>query len=259
MLRVLKTENIKYYQVIKVYNNIKNMKINIKNLTKEYNSKTVLNIGELKIESGEMFGLVGNNGAGKTTFFRLLLDLIKSDSGKILLGDIDVTKSEKWKNFTGSYLDEDFLINFLTAEEYFYFVGDLYGFAKNDINIKLKQYSKFFNNEILAQKGKYIREYSQGNKQKIGIISTFLIEPKIIILDEPFNNLDPTSQILLIDMLKEYNRISNATILISSHNLNNISEVCNRIVLLEKGEIIKNFLNNKVTLNELKKYFYQER
>ncbi len=259
MLRVLKKESIKYYQVIKANNNFMSMKINIKDLTKKYNSKTVLNIGELKINSGEMFGLVGNNGAGKTTFFRLLLDLIKSDSGKILIGDIDVTKSEKWKDFTGSYLDEDFLIGFLTTEEYFYFIGDLYGFTKNDIDIKLKQYSKFFNNEILAQKDKYIREYSQGNKQKIGIISTFIIEPKIIILDEPFNNLDPTSQMLLVDMLKEYNRISNATILISSHNLNNISEVCNRIVLLEKGEIIKNFLNNKDTLNELKKYFYQER
>ncbi|MBE9469059.1 MAG: ABC transporter ATP-binding protein [Bacteroidetes bacterium] len=234
------------------------MEINIKNLTKEYNKKKVLNIDKLKIRSGEIFGLVGNNGAGKTTFFRLLLDLIKSDSGEILIGDIDVTKSEKWKNYTGSYLDEDFLINFLTAEEYFYFVGNIYGFTKNEINIKLKQYSKFFNNEILAQKGKYIREYSQGNKQKIGIISTFLIEPKIIILDEPFNNLDPTSQMLLVDMLKEYNEINKATILISSHNLNNISEICHRIIILEKGEIIKDLSNNKYTLNELKKYFYQE-
>ncbi|MEM9867810.1 MAG: ATP-binding cassette domain-containing protein, partial [Bacteroidota bacterium] len=97
------------------------------NLTKKYGSQQVLNIDHLEIPKGQSFGLVGNNGAGKTTFFSLLLDLIQPTSGKILNHDIQVNASEDWKPFTSSFIDESFLIGYLTPEEYFYFIGDLRG------------------------------------------------------------------------------------------------------------------------------------
>ena len=98
--------------------------IQVNNLTKTYNGTTVLNIEKLEINKGESFGLVGNNGAGKTTFFSLLLDLIQPTTGSIQNKNIQVNTSEDWKNFTASFLDESFLIGYLTPEEYFYFIGD---------------------------------------------------------------------------------------------------------------------------------------
>jgi len=101
--------------------------ITARNLTKVYNGTTVLNIPEISIEKGESFGLVGNNGAGKTTFFRLILDLIRPQSGLVNSKDRNVAGNEDWKSYTGSYLDRNFLIAFLTPEEYFEFNGKIHG------------------------------------------------------------------------------------------------------------------------------------
>ena len=97
------------------------------NLSKKYNSKEVLNISTLEIPKGQSFGLVGNNGAGKTTYFSLLLDLIKPTTGQIENNGVIVSESEDWKPFTSAFIDESFLIGYLTPEEYFYFIGDLRG------------------------------------------------------------------------------------------------------------------------------------
>lgn len=164
------------------------------NLIKSYNRKVVLNISDLTVNDGDIFGLVGNNGAGKTTLLRLMLDLIKADKGSIAIGGHIVSKSEEWKDYTSSYLDEGFLIDFLTPEEYFYFIAEEYGFTKELIDAKLSEFSDFFNGEILGQRRKYIRDFSKGNKQKIGIASALITDPKVLILDEPFSSLDPTSQ-----------------------------------------------------------------
>ena len=96
--------------------------ISVSNLSKDYNGVTVLNIDNLDIPTGESFGLVGNNGAGKTTFFSLLLDFIQPSGGYIKNNHIIVNESEEWKPFTSSFIDESFLIGYLTAEEYFYFI-----------------------------------------------------------------------------------------------------------------------------------------
>lgn len=231
------------------------MGIHINSLTKIYNNKKVLDIPKLSISDSEIFGVVGNNGAGKTTMFRLILDLIEADSGEVNIQNFIVNKTEKWKEFTASYLDERFLINFLTPEEYFYFVGDLYKIPTQKIDNELLGFDFFFNNEVLKQNNKYIRDFSRGNKQKIGIVSTLITNPKVIILDEPFNGLDPTSQILLKNIIMDYNKKYNTTILISSHDLNYITETCTRIVLIEKGKIIKDIINDENALNELKEYF----
>jgi ABC-type multidrug transport system, ATPase component len=229
--------------------------ISIKNLGKAYNQRIVLNIGELTINKGEIFGLVGNNGAGKTTLFRLILDLIRADRGEVISGKLPVSKSEHWKAYTASYLDEGFLIDYLTPEEFFYFVGSTYNLTKQDVDNKLALFQGFFNGEVLGMHRKFIRDFSKGNKQKIGIVSALIIEPELILLDEPFNGLDPTSQILLKRILVDFNKKYGTTVMISSHDLNHITEICQRIALMEKGTIIKDLQNEKNILAELETYF----
>ena len=228
--------------------------IQVNNLTKKYNATTVLNIQELEIPKGQSFGLVGNNGAGKTTFFSLLLDLIEPTSGGIINHNIEVNTSENWKNFTGAFLDESFLIGYLTAEEYFYFIGELRGQNKADVDALLNKYEEFFNNEILNTK-KYLRDLSKGNMKKVGIIATLIGNPEVVILDEPFANLDPTTVNRLKKIVKELAENPDVTVLISSHDLIHTVEVCNRIVALNKGEVVKDINTSEETLKELEAFF----
>jgi len=176
--------------------------IQVTELSKKYAGNTVLNIPNLEIPKGQSFGLVGNNGAGKTTFFNLLLDLIKPTTGHIINNEIQVNTSEAWKPFTASFIDESFLIGYLTPEEYFYFIGELRGMNKADIDVFLEQFKEIFNDEIIGKK-KYLRDLSKGNQKKAGIVAALIGNPEIIILDEPFANLDPTTQIRLKKLLKK--------------------------------------------------------
>ena len=224
------------------------------NLNKSYKNTIVLSIEKLEIKKGECFGLIGNNGAGKTTFFSLLLDLIKATSGSITSNQIEVAKSEEWKSFTSAFIDDSFLIGYLTPEEYFYFVGELRGIDKASVDSFLETYKDFFNDEILNQ-NKYLRDFSKGNQKKAGLIATFLGSRSVIILDEPFANLDPTTQIRLKQLIKKETESREITLLISSHDLNHVTEVCNRIVLLERGSVIMDKETTSKTLQELEVYF----
>ncbi|GHT48498.1 ATP-binding protein [Bacteroidia bacterium] len=233
------------------------MELQIKDVTKRFGDKIALDIPELTIEKGTLLGLVGNNGAGKTTLFRLILDLLKADSGYVLSKGVDVSKSEDWKACTGSFIDNRFLIDFLTPEEYFSFVGETYGLAKEDITVRLSAFGRFMNEEILGQK-KYIRNFSAGNKQKIGIIAAMIIQPEVLILDEPFNFLDPSSQIEIRNMILKMNKERQTTVLISSHNLNYTTDISTRVVLLEKGIILKDMNNSPEAIAALNDYFIQK-
>ena len=224
------------------------------NLSKSYNKTTVLEIKDLSIPKGQSFGLVGNNGAGKTTFFSLLLDLIEPTTGHISNNTIIVNQSEEWKPFTTAFIDESFLIGYLTPEEYFYFIGELRGQNKADVEAFLTKFEDFFNDEIIGKK-KYLRDLSKGNQKKVGIVAALIGNPSVVILDEPFANLDPTTQIRLKQILKDLATSQGVTILISSHDLMHITEVCERIVLLDKGKIVKDFETNPSTLLELEAYF----
>jgi ABC-2 type transport system ATP-binding protein len=228
--------------------------IEVSQLSKKYNGVSVLNINNLEIPKGQSFGLVGNNGAGKTTFFSLLLDLIEPSSGKIVNNGVQVNTSEAWKPFTAAFIDENFLIGYLTAEEYFYFIGDLRGQNKADIDTLLAKYEEFFNGEILKSK-KYLRDLSKGNMKKVGIIATFIGNPEVIILDEPFANLDPTTVSRLKKIILEFAANPAVTILVSSHDLVHTVEVCNRIVALHKGEVVKDIQTSPETLKELEEFF----
>jgi ABC-2 type transport system ATP-binding protein len=229
--------------------------IQVNNLSKTYNNGVkVLNITSLEIPKGQSFGLVGNNGAGKTTFFSLLLDLIQPSTGFIINNFIQVNTSEAWKPFTAAFIDESFLIGYLTAEEYFYFIGDLRGQNKADVDALLAKHEEFFNGEILISK-KYLRDLSKGNMKKVGIIATLIGNPKVVILDEPFANLDPTTVNRLKKIIKELSDNPEVTILVSSHDLVHTVEVCNRIVALNKGEIVKDIETSTETLKELELFF----
>lgn len=229
--------------------------IQINNLQKKFGAKTAVNIDNYIINQGDMLGLVGNNGAGKTTLFRLILDLLQADRGNVTINDIDVCKSEDWKHFTGAFIDDGFLIDYLTPEEYFHFIGKMYGLKKEEVDERIAPFERFMNGEVMGQK-KFIRNFSAGNKQKIGIISAMLHHPQLLILDEPFNFLDPSSQSIIKQLLKKYNEEHGATVIISSHNLNHTVDVCPRIALLEHGVIIRDIQNkNNSAEKELEAYF----
>lgn len=243
------------------------MKIQLNNLKKSFGTKTAVDISDFTVNDGEIIGLVGNNGAGKTTLFRLMLDLLKADEGEVIMSpnkqniSVDVADSinpatnEDWKLLTGAYIDNSFLIDFLTAEEYFEFIGKVSGMSKEMTEERLKDFEQFMNGEVMGQK-KYIRDFSAGNKQKVGIIAALLNRPQLVILDEPFNFLDPSSQNQLKRLVKAFNQETGATVLISSHNLQHTVEISTRVALLEHGRIINDLDNSDGNAEQkLEEYF----
>ena len=231
----------------------------IDKLKKNFGEKIAVDIEHYEINQGDMLGLVGNNGAGKTTLFRIMLDLLKADDGKVIINDIDVSQSEDWKSITGAFIDDGFLIDYHHS-------GRIFLFHRKDVRTKERRSGRtsdsfrtfFMSGEVIGHK-KLIRNYSAGNKQKIGIISAMLHYPQLLILDEPFNFLDPSSQSIIKHLLKKYNEEHQATVIISSHNLNHTVDVCPRIALLEHGVIIRDIINEDNSAEkELEDYFNVE-
>lgn len=231
--------------------------IHIEQLSKSYSGTTVLDIERLQIPSGTALGLVGNNGAGKTTLFSCLLDLIKPTQGHITNQDLRVDQSEAWKDFTSAFIDESFLIGYLTPEEYFSFIASLRVVPQSEVDALMLELAPFFNGEVLGQK-KYLRDFSKGNQKKVGIAATLIGKPSVVVLDEPFANLDPTTQFRLKDLLKKIASQGDTTLLVSSHDLNHVTEVCKRIVVLSKGQVVQDLETNPSTLAELENYFAQQ-
>ena len=231
--------------------------ITITNLKKQFGETVACDIPTFTVNDGEILGLVGNNGAGKTTLFRMMLDLLKPDEGTVTLDGINPAESEDWKESTSAYIDEGFLIDFLTPEEYFAFLGKISGLPQNVVDERLKEYETFAGGEVFGQ-NKLIRNLSAGNKQKVGIISALLRRPQLVILDEPFNFLDPSSQNILKRLITEYAHQTGATVLVSSHNLQHTVDISTRIALLEKGVIIRDMNNDSsAAKDELTSYFEQ--
>ncbi|GHT76185.1 ATP-binding protein [Bacteroidia bacterium] len=232
------------------------MLLNINHLSKKFNEKEVLNIPQLAVAQGELAGILGNNGAGKTTLFRLCLDLLQANEGEIFINNHNVALSTEWKKNTSAFIDDHFLIDFLTPQEYFDYTGYLYDVDKKEIEANLNDYLSFLGDEILENKKKRIEKFSKGNKQKIGIVGAMITTPQLLILDEPFNFLDPTSQIQMKRLLQHYSQKHNATILLSSHNLQHVMDICSRIIVLESGQIMWDEINpdDNVKL-DIEKYF----
>ncbi|MFN3759999.1 MAG: ABC transporter ATP-binding protein [Algoriphagus aquaeductus] len=228
--------------------------IQLSQLKKQYKEAIVLDIPELEISKGECFGLVGNNGAGKTTLFRIILDLVRATSGQVTINGVDVKKDESWKSLVGAYLDEHMLLAYLTADEYFETLRKIYGLSEADLKSHLEKFTELFNDEVLGKK-KYIRDLSKGNLKKVGIAAALMGNPEVVMLDEPFENLDPSSQIRLKKLILREKEQSKITFLISSHDLNHVTEICDRIVLLEKGKVIRDLREKSEMMSELEAYF----
>jgi ABC-2 type transport system ATP-binding protein len=226
--------------------------IEIKDLKKGYGRKLVLDIPELVFNKGEIIGIVGNNGAGKTTLFSLVLDLIQASTGAVYSKGKEVSKDEAWKKYTAAFIDEGFLIGFLSPDEYFEFIGQLFDWSKATVHEFTAEFEEIFNDEIRGKK-KYIRDLSKGNQKKVGLVASLIGGPEVLIWDEPFSNLDPSTQLRVRNLITKY--AENRTFLISSHDLNHIADVCTRIIILEKGKIIKDVQKEDISKEELVDFF----
>lgn len=230
--------------------------LGIEGLRKRYGAFQ-LEVPEFTAAAGETVGVVGNNGAGKTTLFRTILDLIKPDEGAVSHNGEVAHESEEWKRCTGSYLDQDFLIPFLTPREHYLFVGQAYGIDPDDVIGRAEACEPFLPEGFLED-GKFNREYSEGNKQRIGIVAALVVQPRLLVLDEPFANLDPTSQIQLSGIIRDLTESRSCITLISSHNIEHVAALCPRIALMEDGRIIRDEATNPETLESLRGYFMGE-
>lgn len=228
--------------------------IRVQNLKKQYKDALVLDVEELFIPKGDCFGLVGNNGAGKTTLFRIMLDLVRATDGTVQLEGVDIAKSEEWKSRIGAFLDEHMLLSYLTPDEYFETLRKIYQLSEEDLRLHLDKFEDLFNEEIIGKK-KYIRDLSKGNLKKVGIAAAMMGNPEVVMLDEPFENLDPSSQVRLKKFILQEKELSQVTFLLSSHDLNHVTEICDRIVLLEKGKILKDLREKSEMVEELNTYF----
>jgi ABC-2 type transport system ATP-binding protein len=228
--------------------------ISVNNLKKQYKEAVVLDVESLEIPKSECFGLVGNNGAGKTTLFRIMLDLVRATSGQVLLDGSDVSKNEDWKGRIGAYLDEHMLLSYLTPDEYFEALRKIHQLSEEDVKLHLQKFEELFNDEIIGKK-KYIRDLSKGNLKKVGIAAAMIGNPEVVMLDEPFENLDPSSQVRLKKLILQEKEGAKITFLISSHDLNHVTDICDRIVLLEKGKIIRDLHDKSTMVEELNAYF----
>lgn len=226
--------------------------IKINNLQKSFGSKAALSIDGLEIKNGECVGIVGNNGAGKTTLFKCILDLIKPDQGSVSLDGVVVGESDDWQIHLNAFLDESFLIEFLKPKEYLGFVLKM---KKSSLDVdELLASNSSFSNADIDESEKFIRDLSTGTKIRIGVLSLLAGNPNYLLLDEPFAHLDPSSQVRLGRLLKSQKE-QGKTILLSSHNLQNIAETCDRIILIENGRVIEDKEVNELSMAELASYF----
>lgn len=226
--------------------------IKINNLKKSFNGIPALDIEALEIRPGECIGVVGNNGAGKTTFFKSILDLLKPDQGYVSVEDVHVSISADWQNHLNAFIDESFLIEFLKPKEYLGFILKMKNSAFT-VDELISKYSEFSNKDIDDNK-KYIRDLSTGTKVRIGVLSILAGDPKYLILDEPFAHLDPTSQAKLRKLIRSQKE-EGRSVIVSSHNLQNIAESCDRVILIEAGKVKYDVATNNENMKMLGEYF----
>lgn len=231
------------------------MRVELTDILKRFGKKTALNVPSWNLGDGEIVGLVGSNGAGKTTFLRLVLDLLQPENGSVEINGRRVCGTTAWKAKTGSYLDESFLIGFLTTVEYLRFIGAVYGLKNGTTERALVQYRSFLPAQTDETSTKLVRDLSTGNSKKVGIVAAMFTRPDLLILDEPFANLDPPSQIRLKQYILRLARENGTTMIISSHDLGHVTEICSRITLLDDGHVVRDEKTSSETLSELQSYF----
>jgi ABC-2 type transport system ATP-binding protein len=209
-----------------------NLTVEIINVSKKFNNNFALKDINLKIFDGEILGLLGPNGSGKSTLLKLILGMLKPDTGKIIVYGYDVSKDAlNVRKITGYVPEDPRLYEFLTGMEYLDFICNIYGVNNTDL---VYDYLKIF--EIYDKKDEIISSYSLGMKRKLSIIAALIHKPKLLLLDEPLNALDPKSARIFKDILLELKK--RTTIIFSTHILEIAQAICDKIVILDKGQVV---------------------
>lgn len=207
--------------------------LEVKNLVKTFGDFTALNNVSFTIPEGKILGLIGQNGAGKTTTFRLILNFLKADEGKVNWNGHALT--QKNYNEIGYLPEERGLYPKVTIENQLLYFAQLRGKTKKEIVPKIDEWMDRF--EVKGKKTDKVKSLSKGNQQKVQLIATLIHEPKLIILDEPFSGLDPVNAELLkegILSLKE----KGSCVIFSSHNMDNVEKICDHLIMLKNGEMV---------------------
>ncbi|MDD5659651.1 MAG: ABC transporter ATP-binding protein [Actinomycetota bacterium] len=206
--------------------------INIKDISKTLQNRKILKEISFDVEVGDIFGYLGPNGAGKTTTIRILLGLFKADSGKLEILGHDINESETRKKI-GFVLDADGLYENMTAEENILYYARIYGIQK-----PARKINELLDMVDLSDRARdKISSYSKGMRQRLALARAMVHDPEILILDEPTSGVDPTGQIEIRQIMKSLASKENKTIFLSSHNLDEVQRICNRIAIIDKGTI----------------------
>jgi len=210
--------------------------VELKNATKRYNELVAVNNVDLTIEKGEIFGLLGPNGSGKSTTLKMLLGLVQPEEGSVMVLGIDARKDQvAIKKQVGYAPESPHLYEFLTGIEFLDFIGDIYGMQTDEKCGRINEYLKAL--QLEGREGDIISSYSEGMKQKISLIAAFLHKPKVLILDEPLNALDPRSARLVKDFLQEL-KLQGVTTIMSTHILEIAQALCDRIGIMYQGKLL---------------------
>lgn len=211
--------------------------LKIEHLTKEYDEKKAVDDLSLEIESGEIYGFIGHNGAGKTTTLKSVVGILKFDAGEIYIDGESVQAAPLACKKKIAYIpDNPDLYEFMSGIKYLNFIADVYGVGANQRQEKIRKYADLF--EITADLAQPIAAYSHGMKQKLAIISAWLHDPKLIIMDEPFVGLDPKAAHILKGMMRELCDEGGA-IFFSTHVLEVAEKLCDKVAIIKGGKLIR--------------------
>ena len=213
-----------------------NAAVELTNVTKRYGDIIAVNDLNLTIKQGEIFGLLGPNGSGKSTTMKMLLGLVQPDAGSVRVLGLDVKQDAvAVKRLVGYAAESSNLYEFLTGIEFLDFIGDIYGMEAEEKKTRINEYIKAL--QLEDREGDMINSYSSGMKQKIALISAFLHKPKLLVLDEPLNGLDPRSARIIKDFLQQL-KLQGVTTIMSTHILEIAQAVCDRIGIIYHGKIL---------------------
>ena len=211
--------------------------LNIINYTKTYGGKKAVNNLSLHIAPGEIYGFIGHNGAGKTTTLKAIAGILQFNEGDILVDGESVKKNPLSCKKKIAYIpDNPDLYEFMTGIKYLNFIADIFGVDEDKRQERIRKYADLF--EITGDLAQPVSAYSHGMKQKLAIVSAWVHEPKLIIMDEPFVGLDPKASHLLKGMMREFCDNGGA-IFFSTHVLEVAEKLCDKVAIIKKGELIK--------------------
>jgi ABC-2 type transport system ATP-binding protein len=210
--------------------------VEIRDVTKRYNEIVAVNHMNLTIDKGEIFALLGPNGSGKSTTLKMLMGLLEPTAGDVNVLGVDVKKDPvAVKQQVGYVPESPNIYEFLTGIEYLDFIADIYGIPNEEKKQRITEYLKAL--QLEGREGDMINSYSDGMKKKISLIAAFVHRPKLLILDEPLNALDPRSARIVKDLLHEL-KMQGVTTILSTHVLEIAEAVCDRIAIMYQGNIL---------------------